>query len=146
LEKDFRGKPFGNNQATALLHSNLKWRANRLYNYPAGTVIAFVEPDSSFRRELTDNLTPELRDSLYNVLLKHEQVHFNIAEYYARRANEKIASEWFLSESEVESIAKSIYTEYVKKEIEYDSVTNNSINIALQEKWAEAYKNKLNIK
>jgi len=144
--KDFRGQPFGNKHYGAHLHSNLRWRANRVYSYPAGTVIAFMEPDSSYKKKLPSHLAPELRDNLDNELLKHEQIHFDIAEYYARLANERIASQWFLSETEVETIFDIVFAEYVKEEIEYDSVTKHSTDIEQQAKWIEKYQNILNVK
>lgn len=144
--KDFRGEPFGEEHYGAHLRSNLRWRANRVYSYPAGTVIAYMEPDSSYKKELPSHLAPELRDSLVRELLKHEQIHFDIAEYYARLANERIASQWFLSETEVETIFNKVFAEYVKEETEYDSVTKHSTDIEQQAKWTEKYQQRLNIK
>ena len=74
------------------------------------------------------------------VILSHEQLHFDISELYARKMQERLAQEKF-THSNVKAKVKSIYREILKEldafQNQYDDKTNFSRNREQQLLWNE---------
>ncbi len=73
-------------------------------------------------------------------LLKHEQLHFDILEVFARRFRKKIFLDYYnkgkyLDDDALYSIYLIIYRDYIQMSEEYDKETNHSINKLKQEEW-----------
>lgn len=79
------------------------------------------------------------KESVY--ILKHEQIHFDITELYARKLRQQIARTDFTKVrnvvSEMERIYKKIANEWQREENKYDSETQHGINGARQNIWNE---------
>ena len=79
-------------------------------------------------------------------ILSHEQVHFDIAEIYARKLN-KVLKTYKPNEDhiskDVNKIYENIMHEYYNKQEEYDKETNFSINKIKQEEWLKKVSNEL---
>lgn len=80
-------------------------------------------------------------------LLKHEQLHFDITELYARKLRQRIAQKDF---SKVKKIHEEILKMYNKVNAElsreqekYDAATEHSQNAAKQKRWNESIRNQL---
>lgn len=70
-------------------------------------------------------------------ILKHEQLHFNITELYARLLRKQL-SENVSSASDIQKlrkINKSILQDWQKEQNRYDAETNHSINEVKQAEW-----------
>jgi FtsZ-binding cell division protein ZapB len=138
--KDFIGKPKLNSRAVAETASGIS------FGFSVKTTNSNID---SFSTEVNTYFYPE--DSWYNVnkadayILRHEQLHFDITELYARKLRKEI-SELKVS-NQVRTALKAIYknneTELAKKQNRYDLETNHSKNIENQKKWQEYVKAEL---
>ncbi len=72
-------------------------------------------------------------DSKYT--LNHEQYHFNITEYHARKLNQLIANKNLGSESEVNSELAAIRSEIRRMQVKYDTESDHSLKRAFQKMW-----------
>lgn len=74
-------------------------------------------------------------------LLKHEQLHFDIAEIYARSLRKDLQEMKDIQNNEVEAKIKALYhktiTACILFQKKYDSETNHSKNITKQQIWNE---------
>ena len=79
------------------------------------------------------------KESVY--ILKHEQIHFDITELYARKLRQQISLKDFTKVrnvvSEMERLYKKIASEWQKEENKYDSETQHGINSVRQNIWNE---------
>ncbi|MES2689631.1 MAG: DUF922 domain-containing protein [Bacteroidota bacterium] len=77
------------------------------------------------------------KESVY--ILKHEQIHFDITELYARKLRQLIAQKDFTKVknvvSEIDRMYKRMASEWQKEENKYDSETQHGINGARQNIW-----------
>ena len=80
-------------------------------------------------------------------VLKHEQLHFDIAELYAREMRKKIhdtqLSNGKVLESDYRKIHKQLIREYENFQKEYDSQTKHSTNKTPQKNWETIIANRL---
>jgi hypothetical protein len=84
-------------------------------------------------------------DSPY--ILKHEQIHFDITELYARKFRQAIIDKDFtkvknISET-MQKIANKIVKEWQKEENKYDNDTEHGFNAAKQKLWNEKIEKRL---
>lgn len=70
-----------------------------------------------------------------NYLLNHEQYHFNITKYFARKLNFIIEKEKLENESDILSKLGNIRSELSKFQDKYDKQSDHSINRSVQRKW-----------
>ncbi len=86
---------------------------------------------------------PELCD---DVILGHEQLHFDISELYARKMRKRLANTKFTQnvKTEVKSIYREILRELDDFQNTYDDETNFSRNLEQQLIWNEKIPNMLN--
>ncbi len=76
------------------------------------------------------------------VILSHEQLHFDIAELFARKMRAQLAQTRFTKniKAEVRAIYQQINSELAQFQKRYDSETDFSRNVAQQKAWNETIK------
>jgi len=79
------------------------------------------------------------------VILSHEQLHFDIAEMFARKMRQQLAATRFTSniKAEVREIYEQINRELADFQRQYDRETDFSRYVAQQEAWNDAIKEAL---
>lgn len=79
------------------------------------------------------------------VILSHEQLHFDIAEMFARKMRQQLESTRFTSniKAEVRKIYQQINRELAEFQRRYDQETDFSRNVAQQRAWNAAIKESL---
>lgn len=131
---DFKGKPPINSRAAAITASGITYRFST-----SGTrddmevdfkIDTYFYPTKSWYQEkLVDD-----------VILSHEQLHFDISELYARKMEARLAEETF-THNNVKAKVKSIYKEILKEvddfQNQYDDETNFSRDRERQALWDE---------
>lgn len=74
-------------------------------------------------------------------VLKHEQIHFNICELYARKLRKKIKETNFKKvknlTSEIQKMYGKISEEHIKEQDSYDNDTEHGLNSAKQKIWED---------
>ena len=80
-----------------------------------------------------------------DIILSHEQLHFDISEMFARKMRRQLASTRFTSniKAEVREIYQQINKELSEFQKRYDTETNFSRNVAQQKAWNAAIKEAL---
>lgn len=68
-------------------------------------------------------------------LLNHEQYHFNITEYHARKLNQLIKNKNLIKEYEVNSELYALRSEERAMQVNYDTESNHSLKKAFQRMW-----------
>jgi hypothetical protein len=80
-------------------------------------------------------------------ILKHEQLHFDICELYARKLRQKIAETDFKRIRNVNDFIRHTYekvnAEYTREQVRYDKDTEHGLNPAKQQAWAEDIRKRL---
>jgi len=74
-------------------------------------------------------------------VLKHEQIHFDICELYARKLRQKISEKNFKKvknfSEEIQEMYQKVAEEHLKEQNKYDSETEHGLNSARQKVWQE---------
>ena len=99
------------------------------HNQFTGHVQAAFDPTRSWVRDPA-TITPKL--------LHHEQLHFDIAEVYARRLRQKLADVRIPCAqlgSAFERLSQGVYAEWEKAEDQYDRDTNHGLKPEQQAQW-----------
>ena len=85
-------------------------------------------------------------DSKYT--LKHEQIHFDIAELYARKLRASLSNTDFTQVKNMESLINKLYhktqKEFVAEQEKYDNDTEHGLNSAKQALWEENIQEQIN--
>ncbi|MDH7914622.1 hypothetical protein [Winogradskyella sp. SYSU M77433] len=115
--ENFKDKK-NDNYFAASIFTNFGGKVNKVYNYPQGIVYAVMSEKKSW---ISTNFTVK-NDS--NLLI-HEQGHFDIAEIYAKKAQDSINQVWGLHYSKIESIVNYFITKESLYQKEYDSITDH---------------------
>ena len=96
-----------------------------------GSVKATFDPNTSWLRD-SKNATP--------MLLRHEQLHFDLTEIYARLLRQKLVV--FQAKANCEklqpafdNLTKPMYNEWNREENRYDQETNHGLNAVRQAYW-----------
>jgi|SRR5688572_16042717 len=80
-------------------------------------------------------------------ILKHEQLHFDITELFARKLRQKIVQRDFKKTSNVRDAIQKMFDKAFqdceREQSKYDTDTEHGINAAKQEVWAEKIKQQL---
>ena len=123
---DFKAPPqkIGNTAAMTTTHLGFA------YNVKNGTVTYVI--DCRFEKNRSWGLVKN------DWILKHEQGHFDIAEIFARRLNEKVNAYEFnrtTFQKDLDNIYKSVVGEKEQFQQQYDDETDYSRNKAKQEEW-----------
>ncbi len=82
-----------------------------------------------------------------NAILKHEQLHFDIAELFSRKMREKVTQVVVKNYDDLKQQTDTIYYQLEKEmdvyQNQYDDETENSMNKNMQLKWENKVKNEL---
>ncbi len=74
-------------------------------------------------------------------VLKHEQLHFDVCELYARKLRQKINEIDFKKVKNVQQVIQNAYakinTEFSREQEKYDKDTEHGLNAAKQQVWAD---------
>jgi hypothetical protein len=88
------------------------------------------------------------KDVLTDHLLAHEQLHFDLAELYARKMRKhfsKLLDGCGLTTDEIKEQASAIQTEWEKREKQYDEETEHSKNREEQARWQQMVSSELKL-
>lgn len=138
--KDFKGKPFKTAWAAATTASGISYSftgQERGDGYELDfKVNAFFYPDKSWYQ-------PKLCD---DVVLRHEQLHFDISELYARKLRIKLDSTRFTKnvKEEVKVLYEQTLEELHRTQSQYDYETNYSRDQEQQLRWNKKIASALN--
>lgn len=131
--KDFKGAVPVGSSAAATTASGISYNFSTFYeggemkiNFK---VQSFFYPSKSWYKPKVCN----------EVTLLHEQLHFDITELYTRKLREQLANENFSKnvKEEVRKIYKSTLRQLNDFQNKYDSETNYSRNLLVQERWVD---------
>lgn len=132
--EDFRGDPVENSPAAAITASGISYYFSTYedHNGELGiryTVTTHFYPEKSWYH-------PHLGD---RVILSHEQLHFDIAELFARKMRAELASTRFTRnvKEEVREIYRKINEELAEFQRRYDDETDYSRDYEAQLIWNE---------
>lgn len=128
---DFRAKPNGPARAAAITASGISYQFSTLESNGEFeldyTVHTYFYPNKSWYQ-------PEVCDE---IILSHEQLHFDISELFARKMRRLLATTRFTKnvKAEVKSIYRKINKELAEFQNQYDDETNYSRNHEQQLLW-----------
>ncbi len=128
---DFKGRPFKTAWAAAVTASGIAYQ------------FSSVQEGGRFQLDITINSYFYPNESWYqpklcnDLILSHEQLHFDISELFARKMRKRIAAANFTNnvKAEVKSIYKKILKELNEFQNKYDYETNFSRNTEKQLQW-----------
>jgi hypothetical protein len=126
---DFKGRPQASNGHAALTSANINSGASCRNGIFMGTARASFDPASSWVREPA-TMTP--------ALLHHEQLHFDIAEVYARRLRQQLLALHVACDQmgpEFNRLSQAGYAAWQKAEDDYDRDTSHGLNKPRQAAW-----------
>jgi hypothetical protein len=135
--EDFQARPGPSETLAALTSSNIDAQANCRDFMFAGTVQATFDPATSWIRN------PK---TVTEKLLRHEQLHFDLSELYARRMRQKLRATTFdclKLQPTFNRITKLVYDAWERDENRYDQDTNHGLNDAKQAFWENQVKTEL---
>ncbi|MDU8885528.1 DUF922 domain-containing protein [Yeosuana sp. MJ-SS3] len=132
--KDFKAHPRLEVDAVALTVSGISFsyslsqNDNEDYRYQTFVEAHFYPEKSWYKAEVSNNH-----------ILKHEQLHFDLTELYARKLRKRIAETTFTKQirSELNQLNDDINEELKITQDKYDFETNHSINIEVQKEWED---------
>ena len=126
---DFQGQPRPGQTHAALTSANINTGAICRGNMFSGTAQASFAPTASWVRDPA-RMTP--------ALLRHEQLHFDLAEVYARRLRQQLATLHLPCDQlgdRFNVISQAAYAAWQKAEDDYDRDTNHGLQHAQQAQW-----------
>ena len=126
---DFQGRPRPNEAHAALTSTNINSGASCRNNIFMGTARASFDPATSWVREAA-TLTP--------ALLRHEQLHFDLTEVYARRLRQQLLALRVPCDAmgpEFNRLSQAGYAAWEQAEDAYDRDTNHGLNKPRQAAW-----------
>ena len=127
--EDFKGRPRPDQTHAALTSANINTGAICRDNIFAGTAQASFSPTASWVREPA-RMTP--------ALLRHEQLHFDIAEVYARRLRQQLAALHLPCNQlgdRFNRVSQAAYAAWQKAEDDYDRDTRHGLDHERQAQW-----------
>jgi hypothetical protein len=132
---DFKGTPNVNKSAVALTATGIT------FGYSLATIDKkIVDYTADVKAHFYPNKSWCLKEKVDPYILKHEQLHFNITELYARlfrkklkglRVNQKISHQ-------LDDLHRSINQAVDETQKRYDAETKHSINIEAQKAWEDS--------
>jgi len=126
---DFKGRPKTSEGHAALTSANINTGATCRSNVFAGTAQASFDPATSWVRE-PGTMTP--------ALLRHEQLHFDIAEVHARRLRQQLAAIHTTCSqlgTTFDRVSQAAYSAWQQAEDAYDRDTNHGLQHERQAQW-----------
>lgn len=136
---DFLGRPGPSDQLAALTTSDLKADATCRDFVFTGTVRATFNPNTSWVRNPA---------TVSAALLRHEQIHFDITEVYARLMRQKLLvfqakADCAKLQPAFNNLTKGVYDQWDREQNRYDAETNHGLNAAKQAYWEKQTQVKL---
>ncbi|MDO7848162.1 DUF922 domain-containing protein [Hymenobacter sp. M29] len=136
---DFLGRPGPSDQLAALTTSDLKADAACRDFVFTGTVRATFNPNTSWIRNPA---------TISAALLRHEQIHFDITEVYARLMRQKLLvfqarADCNKLQPAFNNLTKGVYDQWDREQNRYDAETNHGLNAAKQAYWEKQTQVKL---
>ncbi len=119
---DFKGEPT-HRRIAALSYCGIRFNSCNSRN-PTYEVQAYFEPHNSWA----------WKNYRYSYVIKHEQLHFDIAEIYARKLR-KYFAKYQVPLSQAKSVYQEFYQEFEAFQEEYDEETRHGTNDSQQKKW-----------
>lgn len=123
---DFKGTPPGNALNAALTSSSISLGYSSNGESLTFTIGCDFDKSKSWGRVQND------------LILTHEQGHFDISEIYARRLNKAMNQYRYNSatvSSDVNAIYQHVMQDLQQRQNEYDAETDHSRNVPVQRKW-----------
>jgi hypothetical protein len=125
---DFKGKPDEKSPFKAKTESNLDIQISTKGEEATLTMVTSFDMNKSWVKDKRD------------VLLRHEQTHFDIAELWSRKFKQRLKGKTFAAKS-FQSILSSMHADIQKEgramQAQYDKETEHSINEKAQAKWTQ---------
>ena len=134
---DFQGRPRPGQTHAALTSANINTGATCRDNIFAGTAQASFSLATSWVRDPA-RMTP--------ALLRHEQLHFDIAEVYARRLRQQLAALHLPCDQlgdRFNRLSQAAYAAWQKAGDDYDRDTNHGLQHEQQAQWAAQVRQQL---
>ena len=136
---DYLGRPGVGDQLASSTSSNINANAACRDFVFTGTAQATFDPNTSWFRE-PKKASP--------ALLRHEQLHFDITELYARIMRQKLAAfapkaNCLKLQPAFNNLTKGVYAEWDREQNRYDQDSNHGLNAARQEFWEKQTQQKL---
>jgi len=132
---DFKGRAKENKDHIAMSRCGIHMEQSA-YSLPHGkptySFYAFFVPESSWY----------LKDKVTGKTLLHEQLHFDVAELYARKLR-KIFSDTKVDPASSKTLFDETYKEYRSMQQQYDRETQNGTNEQAQKRWVLKIRNGL---
>ncbi|QKG52076.1 DUF922 domain-containing protein [Hymenobacter sp. BRD67] len=126
---DFKGRPKTSDGHAALTSANINTGATCHANVFSGTAQASFDPATSWVRDPA-RMTP--------ALLRHEQLHFDIAEVYARRLRQQLGALRVACDqlgTTFDRVSQAAYSAWQQAEDAYDRDTNHGLLHERQAQW-----------
>jgi hypothetical protein len=126
---DFQGRPRPGEAHAALTSATVVAQVACKSNKFTGSVQAAFDPTRSWVRDPA---------TITAKLLQHEQLHFDIAEVYARRLRQKLTGIQIPCAqlgTTFQRLSNGIYADWEKAEDQYDRDTNHGLILAQQQIW-----------
>lgn len=125
---DFQGNIPSDSKFDALTHSIISMDFQGEGVILEFEILSIFDPTKSWKKEGVDNY-----------ILKHEQGHFDITEYYARVLRKKLKTTKYKSIETIGDEVRSLFNESFdsanKLQVKYDKETGHSVNRRKQKKW-----------
>ena len=134
---DFKNQPTPADRLAALTSANIDVQVGCQDFVFSSQVQAVFMPTESWVREAT-KASPDL--------LRHEQLHFDITELYARRLRQKLSQTQFDCQHlqpKFQNLTKAMFAEWQREEVRYDQTTNHGLNKVQQQFWETQVQQKL---
>lgn len=128
IEEGERGDVPDSSNFDASVFSNYIYKKNKMFNYPPAIAVVYMIKSKSYVKE-------DAMDS--DILLEHEQGHFNITEKNVRMATDSISKLWGKKEAEIDSVFKYFSMQRFKEDSIYDAQTNHCLDTLQQAKWTK---------
>lgn len=136
---DFLGRPGPADRLAASTSTDIKAGAACRDFVFTGTVQATFDPKTSWFRE------PKTASA---ALLRHEQLHFDLTELYARSMRQKL--QIFQAKADCNklqpafnTLTKAVYAEWDREQNRYDQETNHGLNAVRQAAWEKQTQRRL---
>ena len=127
---DFKGRTPGKSREAAATFSGIRFGYQGNGETDRFQVLAVFEPEKSWAR----------KDLVNNILLVHEQKHFDITEWYARELRKEL-KQTYLTNKEPGKQAGILFKKLTRAcnetQDQYDRETDHSRNEARQKQWNE---------
>ncbi len=132
---DFKGKPASSSTFKALTESVVTVDIKSKGNEAIVIIKTYFDKSNSWTK-----------DKENDILLSHEQRHFNITEIWTRKFRQKLSGKSYpmkAFQKELNSMHSEIHKESKSMQFDYDKETQHSVNASGQQKWNKKITNEL---